>query len=111
MTAEIGHFALILALVVSAAGAVLPLAGAALDVFVHEPLDELRRTVGNDAKVCHDASHSLESGLAQRFIKHDGSGVGEVERADAVVLRVHEVAADVLGEKCGVFVLLVGAPA
>ena len=32
MTAEIGHFALILALVVSAAGAVLPLAGAALDI-------------------------------------------------------------------------------
>ena len=32
MTAEIGHFALILARVVSAAGAVLPLAGAALDI-------------------------------------------------------------------------------
>lgn len=32
MTAEIGHFALILALVVSALGAFLPLAGAAWDI-------------------------------------------------------------------------------
>ena len=46
-------------------------------------------------------SHAREASLTQGLVEHDGNGVGEVERADAVVLGVDEVAADVPGEKGG----------
>lgn len=34
--------------------------------------------------------------MAQGFVEDDGGAVGEVEGADAVVVRVDEVAADIL---------------
>ena len=76
-----------------------------------ELVDELGSALGDDVIAVPETSHSLKAGLTQGLVEHDGRGVGEVERADAVVLRVHEVAADVLGEKRGVVVLLAGAPA
>lgn len=42
------------------------------------------------------SSHSWKACLAQGFVEDDGGAVGEVECADAVVIRVDEVAADVL---------------
>lgn len=41
-------------------------------------------------------SHSWKGCLAQGFVEDDGGAVGEVECADAVVVWVDEVAADVL---------------
>lgn len=41
-------------------------------------------------------SHAGKVGLAESFVEDDGSAVGEVECADAVVVRVDEVAADIL---------------
>ena len=41
-------------------------------------------------------SHSRKACLAQGLVEDDGGAVGEVECADAVVVRVDEVAADVL---------------
>ena len=41
-------------------------------------------------------SHSREVCLAQGLVEDDGGAVGEVESADAVVVRVDEVAADIL---------------
>lgn len=41
-------------------------------------------------------SHSWKACLAQGFVEDDGGAVGEVECADAVVVRVDEVAADIL---------------
>ena len=40
--------------------------------------------------------HAGKACLAQGFVEDDGGAVGEVECADAVVVRVDEVAADVL---------------
>mgnify|MGYP003202587802 FL=1 len=34
--------------------------------------------------------------MAQSFVEDDGGAVGEVEGADAVVVRIDEVAADIL---------------
>ena len=42
------------------------------------------------------SSHSRKAFLAQGLVEDDGGAVGEVECADAVVIRVDEVAADVL---------------
>ena len=61
-------------------------------------------------------SHSRKACLAQSFVEDDGGAVGEVECADAVVVRVDEVAADVLLKDSLVVVLgmserfLVGFP-
>ncbi len=41
-------------------------------------------------------SHSRKACLAQSFVEDDGGAVGEVEGADAVVVRIDEVAADIL---------------
>lgn len=41
-------------------------------------------------------SHSRKACLAQGFVEDDGGAVGEVECADAVVVGIDEVAADVL---------------
>ena len=41
-------------------------------------------------------SHPGKACLAQRLIEDDGGAVGEVEGADAVVVGIDEVAADVL---------------
>lgn len=41
-------------------------------------------------------SHAGKAGLAESFVEDDGGAVGKVECADAVVVRVDEVAADVL---------------
>lgn len=41
-------------------------------------------------------SHSRKACLAQSLVEDDGGAVGEVECADAVVVRIDEVAADVL---------------
>ena len=41
-------------------------------------------------------SHSRKACLAKGFVEDDGGAVGEVECADAVVVRVDEVAADIL---------------
>ena len=41
-------------------------------------------------------SHSWKGCLAQGFVEDDGGAVGEVECADAGVVRVDEVAADIL---------------
>ena len=41
-------------------------------------------------------SHSRKACLAQGLVEDDGGAVGEVECADAVVVRIDEVAADVL---------------
>lgn len=41
-------------------------------------------------------AHPRKACLAQRLVEDDGGAVGEVERADAVVVGVDEVAADVL---------------
>ena len=41
-------------------------------------------------------SHARKSGLAQGFVEDDGGAVGEVECADAVVVGIDEVAADIL---------------
>ena len=41
-------------------------------------------------------SHARKACLAQGFVEDDGGAVGEVECADAVVVRIDEVAADVL---------------
>lgn len=41
-------------------------------------------------------SHSRKACLAQGLVEDDGSAVGEIECADAVVVRIDEVAADVL---------------
>ena len=40
--------------------------------------------------------HPRKPRLSQSLVQHDGSAVGEVERADAVVVRVDEIATDVL---------------
>ena len=53
-------------------------------------------------------SHSRKACLAQGFVEDDGGAVGEVECADAVVVRIDEVAADVL-PKDG-FVAVLGMP-
>ena len=53
-------------------------------------------------------SHSRKTCLAQGFVEDDGGAVGEVECADAVVVRVDEVAADIL-LKDG-FVAVLGMP-
>ena len=53
-------------------------------------------------------SHSRKACLAQGFVEDDGGAVGEVEGADAVVVRVDEVAADIL-LKDG-FVAVLGMP-
>lgn len=53
-------------------------------------------------------SHSRKACLAQGFVEDDGGAVGEVECADAVVVRVDEVAADIL-LKDG-FVAALGVP-
>ena len=42
------------------------------------------------------SSHSRKACLAQGLVEDDGGAVGEVECADAVVVRVDEVAADIL---------------
>ena len=41
-------------------------------------------------------SHSRKACLAQGFVEDDGGAVGKVEGADAVVVRIDEVAADIL---------------
>ena len=41
-------------------------------------------------------SHAGKACLAQGFVEDDGGAVGEVECADAVVVRIDEVAADIL---------------
>ena len=41
-------------------------------------------------------SHSRKACLAQGFVEDDGGAVGKVEGADAVVVGIDEVAADVL---------------
>ena len=41
-------------------------------------------------------SHSRKACLAQGLVEDDGSAVGEIECADAVVVRIDEVAADIL---------------
>lgn len=43
-----------------------------------------------------ELSHSRKACLAQGLVEDDGGAVGEVECADAVVVRVDEVAADIL---------------
>ena len=41
-------------------------------------------------------SHSRKACLAQCLVEDDGGAVGEVEGADAVVVRIDEVTADIL---------------
>ena len=41
-------------------------------------------------------SHARKACLAQGFVEDDGGAVGEVECADAVVVGIDEVAADIL---------------
>ena len=53
-------------------------------------------------------SHSRKACLAQGFVEDDGGAVGEGECADAVVIRVDEVTADIL-LKDG-FVAVLGMP-
>ena len=53
-------------------------------------------------------SHSQKACLAQSLVEDDGGAVGEVECADAVVVRIDEVAADILS-KDG-FVAVLGMP-
>ena len=43
-----------------------------------------------------DLSHSRKACLAQGLVEDDGGAVGEVECADAVIVRVDEIAADIL---------------
>ena len=51
----------------------------------------------------------VESRLAQRLVYHDGGSVGEIERADAVIVGVDEVAADILGAQRDMVRRLAGA--
>ena len=53
-------------------------------------------------------SHARKACLAQGLVEDDGGAVGEVEGADAVVVRIDEVAADIL-PKDG-FVVILGMP-
>ena len=41
-------------------------------------------------------SHARKACLAQGLVEDDGGAVGKVEGADAVVVRIDEVAADIL---------------
>lgn len=43
-----------------------------------------------------DLSHSRKACLAQSLVEDDGGAVREVEGADAVVVRIDEVTADIL---------------
>ena len=61
--------------------------------------------------------HSRKACLAQGLVEDDGGAVGEVECADAVVVRIDEIAADILPKDGLIAVLsmperfLVGFPA